>query len=79
MSFFIGIAGPWLLVAVFLVMMHRRSEDPTAGQWRSQPSTFFGGPAIEEAAPSSTTASGHVPAAQAASQSTGSAAAGTVH
>lgn len=55
MAFFIGIACPWLLVAVFLMMMHRRAEDPTAGQWRSQPSTFFGGPIADTGSPSAAT------------------------
>ncbi len=27
MSFFIGIAGPWLIVSVLLLMWHRRAED----------------------------------------------------
>lgn len=44
MSFFIGIGCSWLLVAVMMLWAHRRAEDPTTGQWRSLPSTFFGGP-----------------------------------
>lgn len=46
MTFFIGIAGPWLVVALLLFIEHRRAEneDATTAHWRSQPSLFFGGP-----------------------------------
>ena len=49
MGFFIGIACPWLLIAALLLWSHRRGEDPTTGQWRAEPSLFFGGPVAEEA------------------------------
>ncbi|GJE57203.1 MULTISPECIES: hypothetical protein [Methylobacterium] len=50
MSFFIGIGCSWLLVAVMMLWAHRRAENPETGQWRSEPSTFFGGPIREDAA-----------------------------
>ncbi|GJD83011.1 hypothetical protein [Methylobacterium haplocladii] len=59
MSFFIGIGCSWLLVAVMMLWAHRRAEDPTTGQWRSEPSTLFGGPdhAANEPAPVATSTS----------------------
>ncbi|MET0257338.1 MAG: hypothetical protein ABW179_02060 [Methylobacterium sp.] len=44
MSFFIVIGCSWLLVAVMMLLAHRRAENPETGQWRSEPSTLFGGP-----------------------------------
>ena len=52
MAFFIGIACPWILVAWFLLVNQRRAADPTFGQWRAEPSMFFGGPIAEEASSS---------------------------
>ena len=63
MAFFIGIACPWILVAWFLLVNLRRSGDPSFGQWRSEPSMFFGGPGTEGAT-SSATASVAPPAVQ---------------
>lgn len=47
MSFFIVIGCSWLVIAVMMLWAHRRNEDPMSGQWRSHPSTFFGGPQPE--------------------------------
>lgn len=32
MSFFIGIAGPWLVVSVLLLMWHRRAHDASTSE-----------------------------------------------
>ena len=45
MAFFIAIGCSWLLVAIMMLWSHHRGENPETGQWRSQPSSLFGGPA----------------------------------
>ena len=65
MGFFLVIGCSWLVVALMMLWSHHRGEDPTTGQWRALPSTFFGGPDTETKAaddtPSSIAAGGPVP------------------
>ncbi|CAO4196346.1 hypothetical protein [Methylorubrum extorquens] len=40
MSFFIGIAGPWLVISALLLMWHRREEERPARTAEAEPGGY---------------------------------------